>query len=168
MLYKGLEHLCILISVRDPGTNTLEVSRHNCINWNSSFAFWNFIEFKIFFQSSVGWICGCKTFGYEGSTKHIFSDIVAEEHIWNSVRNPFLSSIHSLPDLPEVLLELKLDLVAKTTYTHLKLTLGGEVNILSHFLKTSQHLLYIISPFFVNIKKWHATALMLEWILVMF
>lgn len=36
MLYKGLEHLCILISVRDPGTNTLEVSRHNCINWNSS------------------------------------------------------------------------------------------------------------------------------------
>ena len=89
----------------------------------------------------------------KGQLNTFFSDIVAEEHIWNSVRNPFLSSIHSLPDLPEILLELKLDLVAKTTYTHLKLTLGGEVNILSHFLKTSQHLLYIISPFFCQHKK---------------
>ena len=33
------------------------------------------------------------------------------------------------------------------TYTRLKLTLGGEVTVLAHFLKARQHLLHIISPF---------------------
>ena len=32
---------------------------------NSSFAFWNFLDIfkKKYFQSSVGWICGCRTHG---------------------------------------------------------------------------------------------------------
>ena len=35
---------------------------------NSSFAFWNFMEFFFFLQTFFIWICGCRTYRYEKLT----------------------------------------------------------------------------------------------------
>ena len=121
---------------------------------------------KIFFDPWLFESVDAKLADMKGQLYTFFSDTVAEEHIRNSIRSPILNSIQSLPGLPEVLLELRLDLVAKTTDIKLTLKiLWGGGNFLSHFLETSQQLVYVVSHFCQH-KKWHATAWMLKRILV--